>query len=164
MNGRILVGGAALVMAAGLSACGGKSLSEKTLRFNEKETSNFGFADNPPKAKLGQQGPDMLSDADTITFSSDMTDASGKDVGDLEGTCATTRKGRFAQASVTCQATMTLPKGRLFLAVGGAGAIGSGTTSGAVTGGTGDYAGATGTFTSVGESNAKDTIKLFIPK
>jgi len=48
--------------------------------------------------------------------------------------------------------------------VGGLHEFGSNTTSGAVVGGTGDYAGATGTFTSGNQQNAKDTFKLFIPK
>ncbi len=164
MTGRIVMAvSVALVLGVGLGACGG-SLNKKTLTFNEKDTNNFGFTDNPPKAKVGPQGPDMVTDGDTLSFSNDMVDTSAKDVGDLDGTCTATRKGRFDQANLTCQATVTLPKGRLFLAVGGKGSLGAGTTSGAVTGGTGDYAGASGTFTSVGESNSKDTFKLFIPK
>jgi hypothetical protein len=154
--------GAALTIALGLSACN-KGLKEKTLHYNEKETNNFGFFDNPPKAKVSQQGPDMLTDGDVITFSSDMTDASGKDVGDIDASCVDTRKGRFDQASLSCHGTITLPKGQLFVTVGGPKAIGANTTRGAVVGGTGDYAGATGTFTSVGQQNSKDTFKLFIP-
>ena len=47
MDGRtVMAAGAALVM--GVSACN-KGLKEKTLHFNEKDTNNFGFADNPPK-------------------------------------------------------------------------------------------------------------------
>ncbi|MDX6697370.1 MAG: hypothetical protein QOE65_767 [Solirubrobacteraceae bacterium] len=152
-----------LVMAIGLSACGGKTLETKTLNFNEKDTNNFGFADNPPKATIGQQGPDRMTPGDTLAFSSDLTDTSGKTVGALDATCVDTRPGRFDQANVTCHGTATLPKGQLFLSVGGKGAIGNNTT-GAVTGGTGDYAGATGSFTSKNGKITKDTFKLFIPK
>lgn len=158
----VVTAGAALAIAMGLSACD-KGLKEKTLHYNEKEAMNFGFVDNPPKAKVSQQGPDMLTDGDIISFSSDLTDGSGKDVGDLDATCVDTRKGRFDQASVSCHGTITLPKGQLFVTVGGPGVLRPGTTKGAVVGGTGDYAGATGTFVSEGEQNAKDTFKLFIP-
>jgi hypothetical protein len=158
----VVTGGAAVVLAVSLSACN-KGLKEKTLRFTEKDTNNFGFVDNAPKAKVGPQGPDMLTPGDTLSFSSDVLDASGKDVGDLDATCVTSRGGRSDQASVTCQATYTVPKGQLFLTVGGKGPLGSNSTTGAVVGGTGDYAGATGTFRSVGQNNSKDTFKLFIP-
>ncbi|MCA1701553.1 MAG: hypothetical protein LC790_22740 [Actinobacteria bacterium] len=158
----VVAAGIALVMAVGLSACK-KGLEEKTLTFTEKESNNFGFLDNPPKAKLGKEGPDKLTDGDVISFSSDMVDASGKDVGDLDATCITTRKGRFDQASASCQGTFTLPKGQLFATVGGK-AFGSETTTGAIIGGTGDYEGATGSFTSKGEQNSKDSFKLFLPK
>jgi hypothetical protein len=158
----VVAGGAALVVAVSLSACN-KGLKEKTLHFTEKDANNFGFADNPPKAKVGPQGPDMLTIGDTLSFSNDIVDASGKDIGDLDASCVATRNGRFDQANVTCHGTLTVPKGQLFVTVGGKGRLGSGTTTGAVVGGTGDYAGATGTFTSKGQSNSKDTFKLFIP-
>jgi hypothetical protein len=51
--------------------------------------------------------------------------------------------------------------------VGGKG-FGGGTTEGAVVGGTGDYAGATGSFTSSDESGtdkpSEDTFRLFVPE
>jgi len=164
MKGRtVMAGSAALVMAVGVSACN-KGLQAKTLHVNEKDTNNFGFADNPPKAKVGPNGPDMLTNGDSITFSNDIVDAAGKNVGDLQATCVTTRKGGFDHAGVTCHGTFTLPKGQLFVAVGGLHAFGNKGTIGAVVGGTGDYAGATGTFSGSNGKNAKDTFKLFLPK
>ncbi len=63
--------------------------------------------------------------------------------------------------------TADLPRGTLTVAVGGKD-FGAGTTRGAVLGGTGDYAGATGTLVSSDESGtdkpSKDTFRLFIPK
>ena len=57
--------------------------------------------------------------------------------------------------------------GSLTLTVGGK-AFGAGTTEGAVTGGTGEYAGATGSFTSSDEAGtdkpSHDTFELFVPK
>ena len=57
---------------------------------------------------------------------------------------------------------MTVPGGQLFLSVGGK-PFATNTTSGAVSGGTGTYEGAIGSFTSVGEDNSKDTIHIWIP-
>jgi len=112
MNARTVVAGsAALVMAVGLSACS-KGLKEKTLRFTEKDRNEFGFADNAPKAKVGPQGPDMLTDGDALTFSNDVVDSSGRDIGDLDATCTATRKGRFDQANVTCQGHSRFPRAR----------------------------------------------------
>jgi hypothetical protein len=152
----------AIVALAALSGCK-KGLEEKTLTFNERDTNNFGFVDAAPKTKFGKQGPAALSPGDVVAFSADMIDSSKKDVGDLDAHCVTTRPGRFETAHAACQGAATLPQGQLFLQVGGK-AFGSDTTTGAVSGGTGDYAGATGTFTSVGQDNSKDTFKLFIPK
>jgi len=70
--------------------------------------------------------------------------------------------GRFNQVNGTCHATFTVTCGQMFVAVGGK-PFASPTTRGAVTGGTGIYEGATGIFTSVGESNAKDTFHIWIP-
>lgn len=159
----ILAAGAAICVAVGLSACGDSGLKQKTLTFTEKDTDNFGFADNPPAAKVGDQGPDKLTPGDALSFSSDIL-KDGKSVGQLDATCIDTRPGRFDQASVTCHGTFTLPEGQLFVAVGGPKAFGSNDTKGAVVGGTGSYAGATGSFTSVGENNSKDTFKLYLPK
>jgi len=61
----------------------------------------------------------MLTSGDTLTFSNDVVDASGKAIGAVDGTCVHTRKGRFDQANVTCQATVTLPNGQLFVSVVG---------------------------------------------
>jgi hypothetical protein len=164
MTGRAMLATAAAVcVAAALSGCGSKSFDKKTLNFTEKDTNNFGFADNPPATKQGNQGPENLSPGDALSFSSDVLKG-GKPVGQLDATCIDTRPGAFDKASVTCHGTFTLPEGQLFVAVGGPKAFGSSDTKGAVVGGTGSYAGATGTFSSVGDSNSKDTFKLFIPK
>jgi hypothetical protein len=97
-----------------------------------------------------------------------MIDDSGKDVGDLDATCTVTatKTGSFDDSRAQCIGTATIPGGTLTLTVGGT-AFGAGTTRGAIVGGTGDYAGATGTFTSSDESGTDkpsvDTFQLFIP-
>ena len=55
-----------------------------------------------------------------------------------------------------------MPGGQLFLSVGGK-PFASDTTTGAISGGTGTYAGAVGSFTSAGEDSSKDTIHIWIP-
>lgn len=161
----------AVIAAAALtlSACGGvqsAKLSEKTLTFTERDTDLFSFFDNPPKTKLGHDGPEKLSNGDQLTFASDLLDASKRDVGDLDVTCIFTRPGRFADSSAVCTGVMTIPGGSLTASVGGKafaeGAQEAGTTKGAILGGTGDWAGATGDFKSEGEPS-RDTIHIFLP-
>ena len=55
--------------------------------------------------------------------------------------------GTFEQAVSTCQGTATVPGGTITLAVGGK--VFGKRTEGSITGGTGTYARATGSFTSV---------------
>jgi hypothetical protein len=157
------------VTALALAACGSGNtkLSEKTLTFTERDTDLFSFFDNPPKTTLGADGPQRLSNGDQLTFASDLLDASKRDVGDLDVTCTFTRPGRLSRSSAVCTGVMTIPGGSLTASVGGKafaqGAQEGGTTKGAILGGTGDYAGASGDFSSEGEP-ARDTIHLFLPK
>jgi hypothetical protein len=158
---------ACVLAAVGVSACGGGTkLSEKTLKFTEKDTNDFGFVDNPPKTKPGKQGPEKVSNGDQLSFRASLLDSAKKTVGALDATCLITGAGggRAVKASGTCQGTATVPGGSLFLGVGGKGVLGSSNTSGAVTGGSGKYAGATGSFTSVGGENSRDTYHIFLPK
>jgi hypothetical protein len=149
-------------LAVVLASCGGPTLVEKTVTFQEKGTNNFAFVDNPPKSTTKPSAEPELSNGDQIAFSSDYVDSSGRKIGRLDATCFITQGRPGNQTSYSsCHGTATLPRGQLFLSVGGK--LPSRTTNGAVTGGTGDYAGATGTFTAVGESNAKDTFHLFMP-
>ncbi len=156
------------VLALGVSACGDtkNELSEMTLKFSEKDSDAFGFVDNPPRTEVGEQGPQRLSNGDQLVFRTEMLDAAKKKVGDLDVSCTVTdagSTGRFDQARNTCHATVTLPGGQLFLGVGGK-PFAADTTRGAVTGGTGRYEGATGSFTSVGETNSQDTFHIYLPK
>jgi hypothetical protein len=158
-----------VVAALTLAACGGADnakLSEKTLTLTERDTDLFSFFDNAPKTKLGPDGPENLSNGDQLTFASDLLDASKRDVGDLDVTCIFTRPGRFEDASAVCTGVMTIPGGSLVASVGGRafaqGAQEGGTTTGAIVGGTGDYAGATGDFKSEGEPS-RDTVHVFVP-
>jgi hypothetical protein len=122
----------------------------------------------PQRTTVGREGPERLSNADQLTFSSDLLDASNKDVGDLDATCIATRAtGRFDTSSQVCTGVMTVPGGSLTLSVGGRVFQEGVTLQGAVVGGSGEYAGATGSFTSTesGENRpSRDTVTLFVPK
>jgi hypothetical protein len=62
---------------------------------------------------------------------------------------------------------MTVPRGSLTLNVGGKVFQEGVTLQGAVVGGTGEYAGATGSFTSTeggGNRPSRDTVTVFVPK
>jgi hypothetical protein len=170
MSKRMLVGAAALLVAALLAGCGrGTTFGKQTLSFTEKQNDDsFSFADNAPKSPPSNGDEPTLSNGDQITFTTDMIDGSGKHVGDLDATCTVTATttGSFDDSRAQCIGTATIPGGTLTLTVGGT-AFGAGTTRGAIVGGTGDYAGATGTFTSSDESGTNkpslDTFQLFIP-
>lgn len=139
----------ALTAALALAACGGEgeaTLGQTTFTFTERATHNFGFADNAPKAEVGDEGPQELSNGDQLTFSSDLLDGARSDVGDLDVSCAITRPGGFDKSHLQCVGTATLPGGALTLARGGR-VFGGASSTGSIVGGTGSYAGATGDFT-----------------
>jgi hypothetical protein len=159
-----------VAVALTLSGCGGggnSKLAEKTLTFTERDTNFFSFFDNIPKTKVGPDGPEKLSNGDQLTFASDLLDASKRDVGDLDVTCVFTRPGRMDDSSAVCTGVMTIPGGSLTASVGGTafaqGAQEGAKTKGAILGGTGEYAGATGDFESTNEPS-RDTIHVFLPK
>ena len=163
---------AAVLVAALVVGCGGggqATFSRQTLSFTERQNDDsFSLADNPPKSSPSNGDEPKLSNGDQITFTADMIDGSGKDVGDLDATCTVTATttGSFDDSRAQCLGTADVPGGTLTVTVGGK-AFGAGTTRGAVVGGTGDYAGATGSFTSSDENGtdkpSQDTFQLFIP-
>jgi hypothetical protein len=165
---RSLTTALSLAAVLGLAACGGDdepSFSERTLKFTERGTDNFGFTDSPPKTEMGREGPREFSNGDQLTFSSDLLDRPARDVGDLDVTCTVTRPGGFQDSHQNCQGTATLPGGSIALARGGR-VFGGGDASGAVVGGTADYAGATGVFSETEQSEGRTqyTIDLVLPQ
>jgi hypothetical protein len=174
MTHRVLVAAITAVLLAALaSSCGsggGTTFAKRTLTFTERQNDDsFSFADNPPRSPATAGDEPKLSNGDQLTFTADLIDGSGNDVGDLDATCTVTATttGSFDDSRAQCLGTADLPGGTLVLTVGGK-AFGAGTTRGAVVGGTGDYAGATGSFTSSDESGtnkpSKDLFDLFIPQ
>ena len=153
------------VLAAGCGS-GGTKWSEKTLSYTEKDMNDFSFQDNPPKSPATQNEP-KLSNGDQITFTSGLVDSSGATVGRLDATCTVTSagNGQFQGAKGQCNGTATLSNGTLALNVGGKPF--TDVTTGAIVGGSGDYEGATGSFTSTNTGDNtpnKDEFHFFIPK
>jgi hypothetical protein len=68
-------------------------------------------------------------------------------VGALHAVCVASSPSSANVVSGTCAATATVPGGSIALNAGGD--VGGGNVHGAITAGTGKYAGATGTFTSI---------------
>lgn len=98
---------------------------------------------------------------DLIVFTSPLADSTGKRVGRLHVQCVTTvGSSNFEKSNATCSGAMVTPQGTLMLSA--MNSPGVATTTGAITGGTGAYANARGTFTSVEDrkGNSADTITL----
>jgi hypothetical protein len=174
MTYRVLAAASAVallaVLVAGCSGGAGTALTKQTPTFSERQNDeSASFVDNPPKSSAARGDEPKLSPSDQLTFTADMLDRSGKDVGNLDASCIVTATSTesFDDSHAQCVGTADIPGGSLTLAVGGK-ALGAGTTRGAIVGGTGDYAGATGSFTSSDENGTDkpslDTFRLFIPK
>jgi hypothetical protein len=97
---------------------------------------------------------------DVIVFTNPLADASGQVVGKLHASCATTVGARnFLKSRMTCNGSLVLRDGTLTFQA--AFKVSASTVTGAVTGGTGAYANARGTFVSKDDrGNSQDTITL----
>ncbi len=97
---------------------------------------------------------------DVLVFTNPLADASGKKIGKLHVLCATSvGSSNFLKSKLMCSGVMALAQGTLTIQA--LTSPGTPTTVGAITGGTGAYANARGTFSSVeGRSGSVDTITL----
>ncbi len=132
----------AVALAAPASA---ETTVTKTIVFQEPEKgSSFHFVDNAPKAKQKHGEPSTISAGDEIVLQNPLTQ-SGKRIGRLEAVCtATATSKQFEKADFLCQGTFVFGKGTLV-----ASALLGKNTEGPITGGTGIYANARGTFKSI---------------
>lgn len=138
------------------------TFTKQTFTVQEKDTNDFGFLDNAPKTKVGRDGPRRLSPADQLVFHSKIVEG-GKVVGGLYAHCTVVTGGTFSKAAVDCTGTFQLASGSLFVSVGGTKIFSAKTIEGAVTGGNGAYAGATGSFSSPQKDNTTDTFTIYLP-
>jgi len=137
----------ALGVAGALAVSGGAEAPAGTkLQFVSKG-GVFKFVDAPPKAK----GEEDASSGDAFLLSTPIYSTASKRVGTLDAHCSFTRGGRKLRG--VCTGVYDLPGGEIHVS---ARLSADDTTAGAVVGGTGAYAGARGTFSSVdrpGEAN-----------
>jgi hypothetical protein len=141
------IGGVAFAASSGAQAPG-----SQTLTFKETEGNEGAFIDEKPLSKNGKP-----SIGDSFAFSNNLSDSANKRVGKLQAVC-TIVDVRGRTASQVCQGVAKLSGGDLYLeAAFTEGPNGPPQIKGAITGGTGAYANARGTFTSVGEEVSTDT-------
>jgi hypothetical protein len=132
------------------------SAASTTLTFKEPEKgATFAFVDNVPKSHSAH-GFIRFSAGDEIIFTNTL-EADGKVVGKIRAVCTATEGENPRNPSLSgflCTILAKIPGGTLVLA--SPLSDGSAGTEGAVTGGTGKYVGARGTFV-VKESRGFDT-------
>lgn len=115
--------------------------------------ARFAIDDNAPKSR--GKGEPKLSLGDRLTFTNPVL-RDGKPAGSVANHCVVTQPARISRHGSMCEAALILPEGTLYAhAITTKG--GPDTVVGAVTGGTGEYAGARGTSTS---QNGTITVSL----
>ena len=141
----------AVVTAIGVvvASSGAQAPGARTLVFKETEGQGR-FLDEKPLRK-GSIG-------DRFAFSNKLFDAAGKRVGDLQAVCTVTKVIGKNKLGQMCQGAARLSDGDLLLeAAFTDNDSGPVDVKGAITGGTGAYANARGTFTSAGAEVSTDT-------
>ena len=151
--------GAGAAVAVPLTSAGAQSPGPRTIRLVEhNKGSTFGFVDNPPRIKRGRRP--VLSPGDMTVFSVPVFDAANRTRrGTLHLQCVVTRRGDEDHLAGLCTAVLRLSEGQISLATAVRGD--PRLVRGIVTGGSGAYAGARGTFRSrTTRIGARDTITL----
>ena len=135
-----------------LAGCSDKtSGSTQTLTLTESNNGNFNTFGNVSRGKIPP--------GSGFTINVPLQDSSKKNVGFLNAACIGT-KPTTHNVYGTCIGVADVPDGQLSLTVGG---LAGESVSGAISGGTGKYAGATGTFTSSGGKTNTDTFHITLP-
>lgn len=139
-----LVAGACLALVACLALAGPAMAAPTVLHFEETEKgSTFAYIDNPPTTKKRHGFPTKISAGDMLVLNTPLVEG-GKRIGHLSASCVATKSTKkYEAADFNCTGTFVLPGGTLIASA----SIVSKGTEGAITGGTGKYAGARGSFT-----------------
>jgi hypothetical protein len=157
MKLRIGVALSAVAAAIVLAGCTDETTGDKqTLNFTESDKeSQFNLIGNAPENRTPPPGTGFA-------LSIPLQDSSKKTVGELNAVCISTKQSPpRSDLEGTCTGTANVPDGQLVLNVGGT--VGDNVT-GAITGGTGKYEGATGTFTSKSSGEgSEDTFDITLP-
>ena len=143
----------ALLLGSGASA---QSPSTRTLSFKELERgATFVHIRN---TKTKHERANLAGDL--LAFTNPLADSTGKVVGKLSMTCVTTTGARnFVKSVITCNGVLAVADGTLTVQANVD--LRTPTTTGAITGGTGAYAGARGVVVSEeAKGGSQDTITL----
>jgi hypothetical protein len=157
-----LSGFAVIVSSLGLAVLANSANAVEappTLTFKElKKGSTFHFVDIPPMATL-KHGVASFSPGDQIITTNPLA-MEGRTVGKIRVICTATTPGStksLASGGFDCNGIAKLPGGHLILV----GEAGNTVTEGAITGGTGVYTGARGSFVSKpGRGGSTNTVTL----
>lgn len=142
-----------LAVAMFLAGCSDKTTgSQQTLTLTESEK---GGEFHP----FGNVSQNKIPPGSGFVINAPLQDSSKKTVGTLDASCIATKPSGQNLYGI-CSGVANVPDGQLSLSVGGT--IGE-KVSGAIIGGTGKYASATGTFTSSGGNNSTDTFNITLP-
>ncbi len=146
----------ALVALTAIAGCGSSKThgSEGTLHFTEVKGNGASFG------VIGKASAKGISPGNGLAFSSPLQNSEKKTVGEINAACIVTQPSPSETLNGTCTATATVPGGTFALNLGGK-EIGGGGHTGAIVGGTGNYNGALGNFSSkkTGSSeNSPETI------
>ncbi|HEY2334179.1 MAG TPA: hypothetical protein VGH58_04120 [Solirubrobacterales bacterium] len=136
---------AVLAIAIAIAGCGSSKThgEEGTLKLTEPGSAGSGKS----FGIIGQATKKGIKPGNGFAFSSPLEESGGKTVGEINAICIATQPSPGEGINGTCSGTATVPGGGFALNVGGK-EVGGGGVSGSITGGTGKYAGAVGTFTS----------------
>ena len=150
----------ALVGCVGLLVAftGSAAAATTTLTFKEPEKgSTFAFVDAAPKAPRKHGFPTKFSAGDELIFTNPM-EMEGKRVGRLHVVCIATSSGKKPEAAgFICHGIAKLSNGTLVFDA----MLSEGNTNGAIVGGSGEYAGARGSFVSKeGKGSSTTTVTL----
>jgi hypothetical protein len=148
----IRIGAFALVVLAvgiAITGCGSSKThgEEGTLTLTEPGGAGSGKS----FGIIGQATEKGIKPGNGFAFSSPLEESGGKTVGEINAVCIATQPSPGQGINGTCSGTASVPGGGFAINAGGK-EVGGGGVSGSITGGTGKYAGAVGTFTSKEES------------
>jgi hypothetical protein len=148
----------AAVVTSGGSA---QTPGPRTLTFTEvNKGQTFNAVDNPPLSRKSHGFPVSASPGDLFVFSTPLADQAGKPAGTLNVSCTAIKGNRnFERGVFLCNAVTNLTSGTITLEARAQ--LSQNRTTAAITGGTGAYDGARGTFISVSKGNrSTDTFQL----
>ena len=159
----LLLAGVGALAAALVFAGSAAAIAPVQITLKEPEKgSTFTFIDNPPTAPKVHGFPTKFSPGDEFVSTSPLVE-NGKTVGKLRARCTataaagTSNKNAFVNAHFICEGVFTIDGSSLF----GSATVVKGGTRGVITGGTGEFANARGTFISKeGKGGSTTTISL----